>query len=253
MRGVLKTCLWVVVAAVGTAQGYTYEPRGLSDILGALEAAAGKEHGGQPQTTTTTTITKPAAASTAAALGTGAALGTTNVQTVTVTVAGLNMTQTQTVTEQVTQMVTQVITQMATQIVTSMVTVTMMQTTTMMVPASAVTSTSTSLTLAAIQGGKQPASVSSQAAQPVATTLSSKESSIELTLGGGVAASTPPTAQAGTKSLSTSVLSSVTAAAMQLGAAAVAQPTPQAVDINSFSLRSSLMLGNLAVATSAIQ
>ncbi|KAM3065424.1 hypothetical protein ACMFMF_011148 [Clarireedia jacksonii] len=111
----------------------------------------------------------------------------------------------------------------------------------------------TSLTLAAIQGGKQPASVSSQAAQPVATTLSSKESSIELTLGGGVAASTPPTAQAGTKSLSTSVLSSVTAAAMQLGAAAVAQPTPQAVDINSFSLRSSLMLGNLAVATSAIQ
>ncbi|PQE20153.1 hypothetical protein CJF30_00001437 [Rutstroemia sp. NJR-2017a BBW] len=120
--------LWLVVAAVGIAQGYKYEPRGLSDIIAALEGANGKQHGGQSQVTKEITKTMTVTKAAPATLGTAAVLGTGNVQTVTVTAAGLNMTQVETVTEQVTQMVTQVITQMVTQMVTSMVTVTMMQT-----------------------------------------------------------------------------------------------------------------------------
>ncbi|TGO30716.1 hypothetical protein BPAE_0004g01610 [Botrytis paeoniae] len=210
MKGFIRVSLLVAVGAVGLAQGYRYEARGLSDIIAALEG--GEKASAAPavtkEITKTMTVTKSAqgaAAPTGAAIqaaGTGGQFSflTSTVfasgAPPTVTVTPLPQMVTQTVTEQV--MVTMMATQMS--VVTSMVTMTMMQTTTVMV----------SVTM---QGAATAASIRA--------TVASVTTSAAIQAGGSPAPA--------------------------LGAAQIAQPNP--VDINTFSLSSSLVLGNLAVAT----
>ncbi|KAF7911169.1 uncharacterized protein EAF01_002677 [Botrytis porri] len=238
MKGFIRATLLVAVGAAGLAQGYRYEARGLSDIIAALEGG-GKASAAPAVTkeiTKTMTVTKSAqgaAAPTGAAIqaaGTGGQFSflTSTVfasgAPPTVTVTPLPQMITQTVTEQL--MVTMMATQMS--VVTSMVTMTMMQTTTVMVSvtmqgAATAASISTSLTEAAIQGATTAASIS--------TSLT--EAAIQ---GATIASVTTSAAIQAGKS-----------PAPALGAAQVAQPNP--VDINTLALSSSLVLGNLAVAT----
>ncbi|KAM0183923.1 hypothetical protein ACHAPF_000368 [Botrytis cinerea] len=240
MKGFIRASLLVAVGAAGLAQGYQYEARGLSDIIAALEGGAkGKESAAPAVTkeiTKTMTVTKSvqgAAAPTGAAIqaaGTGYedqsfrnwpktnnSSGQFSFLTSTVFASGAPPTVTvtplpQMVTQTVTETEQVMVTMMATQmsVVTSMVTMTMMQTTTVMV----------SVTM---QGAAPAASISTSLTEAAiqGATVTSVTTSAAIQAGGSPAPA--------------------------LGAAQVAQPNP--VDINTFSLSSSLVLGNLAVAT----
>ncbi|TEY85239.1 hypothetical protein BOTCAL_0015g00270 [Botryotinia calthae] len=224
MKGFIRASLLVAVGVAGLAQGYQYEARGLSDIIAALEGGGkGKESAAPAVTkeiTKTMTVTKSvqgAAAPTGAAIqavGTG---GQFSFLTSTVFASGAPPTVTvtplpQMITQTVTETEQVMVTMMATQmsVVTSMVTMTMMQTTTVMV----------SVTM---QGAAPAASISTSLTEAAiqGATIASVTTSAAIQAGGSPAPA--------------------------LGAAQVAQPNP--VDINTFSLSSSLVLGNLAVAT----
>ncbi|ATZ50168.1 hypothetical protein BCIN_05g05420 [Botrytis cinerea B05.10] len=224
MKGFIRASLLVAVGAAGLAQGYQYEARGLSDIIAALEGGAkGKESAAPAVTkeiTKTMTVTKSvqgAAAPTGAAIQAAGTGGQFSFLTSTVFASGAPPTVTvtplpQMVTQTVTETEQVMVTMMATQmsVVTSMVTMTMMQTTTVMV----------SVTM---QGAAPAASISTSLTEAAiqGATVTSVTTSAAIQAGGSPAPA--------------------------LGAAQVAQPNP--VDINTFSLSSSLVLGNLAVAT----
>ncbi|EMR85874.1 hypothetical protein ACHAPC_007650 [Botrytis cinerea] len=224
MKGFIRASLLVAVGAAGLAQGYQYEARGLSDIIAALEGGGkGKESAAPAVTkeiTKTMTVTKSAqgaAAPTGAAIQAAGTGGQFSFLTSTVFASGAPPTVTvtplpQMVTQTVTETEQVMVTMMATQmsVVTSMVTMTMMQTTTVMV----------SVTM---QGAAPAASISTSLTEAAiqGATVTSVTTSAAIQAGGSPAPA--------------------------LGAAQVAQPNP--VDINTFSLSSSLVLGNLAVAT----
>ncbi|ESZ98072.1 hypothetical protein SBOR_1528 [Sclerotinia borealis F-4128] len=258
MKGFLRAPLLVVVGWASLAQGYQHVPKDLSDIIAALEGA----QGGKGEVTTVTaaaaaaavktvtaaavtkeitmtmTVTKSIQGAAVQAAGTGGQFSflTSTVfasgAPPTVTVTPIPQMITQTVTEQV--MVTMMATQMS--VVTSMVTMTMMQTITMMVSvtmqgATTVASASTALSQAAIQG---------------ATTATTKASASTALSQAAIQGAT--VASVTTSAVSSAVSQAGASSAPVLGAAQVAQPSP--VDINTFSLSSSLVLGNLAVSTS---
>ncbi|TGO33764.1 hypothetical protein BHYA_0228g00130 [Botrytis hyacinthi] len=222
MKDFIRASLLVAVGAAGLAQGYQYEARGLSDIIAALEGG-GKASAAPAvtkeitKTMTVTKIAQGAAAPTGAAVqaaGTGGQFSF-----LTSTIFGTGAPPTVTVTplpQMITQTVTEtekvMVTMMATQmsVVTSMVTMTMMQTTTVMVSVP-------------MQGATTAASISTSLTEAAiqGATVASVTTSAAKQAGGSPAPA--------------------------LGAAQVAQPNP--MDINTFSLSSSLVLGNLAVAT----
>ncbi|KAF7863960.1 hypothetical protein EAF04_006925 [Stromatinia cepivora] len=226
MKGFMRASLLVVVGAAGLAKGYPNETRGLSDIIAALEGGANGEKGGAAaaavtkEITKTMTVTKEiqgAAAPTGAAIQAAGTGGQFSFLTSTVFASGAPPTVTVTpLAQMITQTVTEIeqvmVTMMATEmsVVTSMVTMTMTETTTMMV----------SVTM----GG---------AAIVASTSTSLTEATIQ-----GAPEPTVTTSTALQPGIS---------AAPELGAAQVEQPNP--VDINTFSLASTLVLGNLAVAT----
>ncbi|KAF5871846.1 uncharacterized protein Bfra_008871 [Botrytis fragariae] len=222
MKGFIRASLLVAVGAAGLAQGYRYEARGLSDIIAALEGG-GKASAAPAVTkeiTKTMTVTKSAqgaAAPTGVAVQAAGTGGQFSFLTSTVFASGAPPTVTvtplpQMVTQTVTETEQVMVTMMATQmsVVTSMVTMTMMQTTTVMV----------SVTM---QGAVTAASISTSLTEAAiqGATVASVTTSAAIQAGGSPAPA--------------------------LGAAQVAQPNT--VDINTFSLSSSLVLGNLAVAT----
>ncbi|KAJ8066031.1 hypothetical protein OCU04_005124 [Sclerotinia nivalis] len=233
MKGFMRASLLVVVGVAGLAKGYPNEARGLSDIIAALEGGTKGEKGGAAaavtkEITKTMTVTKEiqgVAAPTGAAIqaaGTGGQFSflTSTVfasgapPTVTVTPLPQMITQTVTETEQV--MVTMMATEMS--VVTSMVTITMMETTTMMVSVTmegATTVASTSMSLSTSSSTSLTEAAIQGAPEPTVTTSTALQPGISQ--------------------------------APELGAAQVEQPNP--VDINTFSLASTLALGNLAVAT----
>ncbi|KAF7942226.1 hypothetical protein BELL_0067g00110 [Botrytis elliptica] len=222
MKSFIRASLLVAVGAAGLAQGYRYEARGLSDIIAALEGG-GKASAAPAVTkeiTKTMTVTKVAqgaAAPTGAAVQAAGTGGQFSFLTSTVFASGAPPTVTvtplpQMVTQTVTETEQVMVTMMATQmsVVTSMVTMTMMQTTTVMVSVP-------------MQGATTAASISTSLTEAAiqGATVASVTTSAAIQAGGSPAPA--------------------------LGAAQVAQPNP--VDINTFSLSSSLVLGNLAVAT----
>ncbi|TGO65503.1 hypothetical protein BCON_0002g00870 [Botryotinia convoluta] len=222
MKGFIRASLLVAVGAASLAQGYRYEARGLSDIIAALEGG-GKASAAPAVTkdiTKTMTVTKSAqgaAAPTGAAVQAAGTGGQFSFLTSTVFASGAPPTVTvtplpQMVTQTVTETEQVMVTMMATQmsVVTSMVTMTMMQTTTVMVSVP-------------MQGATTAASISTSLTEAAiqGATVASVTTSAAIQVGGSPAPA--------------------------LGAAQVAQPNP--VDINTFSLSSSLVLGNLAVAT----
>ncbi|KAK6612515.1 hypothetical protein H4I96_01728 [Botrytis cinerea] len=224
MKGFIRASLLVAVGQQVLHRGYQYEARGLSDIIAALEGGGkGKESAAPAVTkeiTKTMTVTKSvqgAAAPTGAAIQAAGTGGQFSFLTSTVFASGAPPTVTvtplpQMVTQTVTETEQVMVTMMATQmsVVTSMVTMTMMQTTTVMV----------SVTM---QGAAPAASISTSLTEAAiqGATVTSVTTSAAIQAGGSPAPA--------------------------LGAAQVAQPNP--VDINTFSLSSSLVLGNLAVAT----
>ncbi|KAF7938915.1 uncharacterized protein EAE98_001252 [Botrytis deweyae] len=222
MKSFIRASLLVAVGAAGLAQGYRYEARGLSDIIAALEGG-GKASAAPAvtkeitKTMTVTKIAQGAAAPTGAAVQAAGTGGQFSFLTSTVFASGAPPTVTvtplpQMVTQTVTETEQVMVTMMATQmsVVTSMVTMTMMQTTTVMVSVP-------------MQGATTAASISTSLTEAAiqGATVASVTTSAAIQAGGSPAPA--------------------------LGAAQVAQPNP--VDINTFSLSSSLVLGNLAVAT----
>ncbi|KAI9648232.1 hypothetical protein NHQ30_002864 [Ciborinia camelliae] len=239
MKGFLSASLLVVVGAAGLAQGFPRQARGLNDIIAALQGAKGGKGGAAEaaavtkeiiKTMTVTKYVQGAAAPTEAvqAAGTGGQLSFLTQTlyasgappTVTVTPLPQMITQTVTETEQV------------------MVTMNTTQTTTVMVSDTVPEATivASSQSEAAIPEATNVAPSQSEAAIPEATTIVSSQSETaisESTSQASVATMAAP--QAGVS------------AAPVLGAAQVAQPN--SADTNTLSLSSSLILGNLAVAT----
>ncbi|CAD6442203.1 a959bd54-a1ad-498e-91dc-3b932f43ac2a [Sclerotinia trifoliorum] len=254
MKGFMRAPLLVVVGVASFAYAYPKDPRGLSDIIAALEGGGKGESGGAAaavtneitktmtvtkviqgaaaptgaavaltneitQTMTVTKVIQGAAAPTGAAIQAGGTGGQFSFLTSTVfasgapptvTVTPLPQMITQTVTKTEQVMVTMMATEMS--VVTSMVTMTMMVSVTM---EGAATVPPTSMSLSTSSSTTLTEAAIQGAPEPTTTT--------------------PTALQPGTSK------------APELGAAQVEEPKP--VDISTLSLASTLVLGNLAVAT----